>query len=350
MPGVFGGFYRALYKGLSDPEFDWVRHAFEDFIAENWSGAMGRRNRRMPPAVLARLAWLPAAEAAAQLGISGRRLAYLIEAGRVTASRRLTVMGREFVMVRRADIQVLVTETANELTLVEAATRLGIKRQRLSRLLPMLCPNATKVTLQGTPWLIPRSWVDGWLQRLDGLSVVDAVPADVVSVDHLLRYGPLDDRGVAGLLLDIAEERRTPVGRTLSCQGLRGILLDRRWVREIHGRSASLNFAVPEAAERLEVKPQVAYALIKAGLLVAEQGWCGRRRTAVISELSLQRFNEAYVLASSLAASRGQSPKAVVQALRADGIEPVAGPSLGNCRQVVYSRKDLTSASWLQPC
>ena len=52
MPGVFGGFYRALYAGLKEPAFDWVREAFEDFIAENWTGAIGRRNRRMPNAVL----------------------------------------------------------------------------------------------------------------------------------------------------------------------------------------------------------------------------------------------------------------------------------------------------------
>lgn len=348
MSGVFGGFYRALYKGLKDPEFDWVRQAFEDFIAENWAGAMGKRNRRMPAAVVARLAWLPAVEAAAQLGISNRRLAYLIEAGRVTVSRRMTATGRQFVMVRRADIQVLAQDMVDELTLVETATMLGIKRQRLSRLLPTLCPEATKVTLQGTPWLIPRSWVDRWLQRLDDLPVVHEALADAVSLDYLLRYGPLDDQAMAEVLNDIAADRIQPLGKLDRCRGIAGLLVDRRQVIDACHRSGHDGLSAPLTAERLGVKQEVAYALIRAGLLVAEQRCHGRRTAAVVSDASIDLFNATYIFATELARSLGRSPRAVVQALAEEKVEPVAGPSLGNCRQVVYARRDLAAVGWLE--
>ena len=79
LPGVFGGFYRALYGAFKDPKFDWVRTAFEDYIAGHWSGAMGRRNLRMPDSLWSRLNWVPISAAASQTGLSKRRILELIE-------------------------------------------------------------------------------------------------------------------------------------------------------------------------------------------------------------------------------------------------------------------------------
>lgn len=348
MTGVFGGFYGALYKGLQDPEFDWVRRAFEDFIAENWTGAIGRRNRRMPDAVLARLAWLPATEAASQLGISVRRLEHLIQAGQVAASRRKTVAGREFVMVRREDVQALNGDATSDLTLTQAASLLGIKRQRLGRLLAGLCPAAVKLTWQGSPWVIPRDWLEVWLSRVGAQRLVHELQPGTVSLDSLLRYGPLDDQAMVELLNDIAADRIQLCGRLDRCRGIPGLLVDRQQVIGACHRSGHDGLSVPLAAERLGVKQEVAYALIRAGLLSAEQRCHGRRSAAVVSEASIDMFNATYVFAAALARSLGRSPKAVVQALAEEQVEPIAGPSLSNCRQVVYARRDLVAVSWLE--
>jgi hypothetical protein len=346
MTGVFGGFYRALYKGLQDPEFDWVRRAFEDFIAENWTGAIGRRNRRMPDAVLGRLAWLPATEAASQLGVSSRRLEHLIQSGQVAASRRKSASGREFVMVRREDVQALSGDVASDLTLAQAASLLGIKRQRLGRWLPSLCPAAIKLSLQGTPWVIPRDWLESWVGRVSAQPQVHVVPPGAVSLDSLLRYGPLDDQAMAELLNDIAADRIQLFGRLDRCRGIAGLLVDRQQVINACHRSDHDGLSVPLAAERLGVKQEVAYALIRAGLLVAEQRCHGRRSAAAVSDASIDLFNATYVFATELARSLGRSPRAVVQALAEDKVEPVAGPSLGNCRQVVYARSDVAAVPW----
>lgn len=348
MTGVFGGFYRALYKGLQEPEFDWVRRAFEDFIAENWTGAIGRRNRRMPEAVLARLAWLPATEAASQLGISVRRLEHLIQSGRVEASRRKSAAGREFVMVRREDVQVLNEDVTSDLTLAQAASMLGIKRQRLGRLLASLCPAAVKLTLQGTPWVIPRDWLEAWLGRVSVLPQVHEVPQGAVSLDSLLRYGPLDDQAMVELLNDIAANRIQLIGKLDGHRGIAGLLVDRQQVIDACHRSGRDGLSVPLAAERLGVKQEVGYALVRAGLLVAEHRSRGRRSAAVVSDASIDLFNATYIFATELARSLGRSPRAVVQALAEEKVEPVAGPSQGNCRQVVYARRDLAALGWLE--
>lgn len=347
MPGVFGGFYRALYKGLKEPEFDWVRQSFEEFIAEHWVGALGRRNRRMPEAVFSRLAWMPGPEAARKIGVSGTRLQYLIDSGAVRALKRVSAAGRTFVMVRREDIDSISHEDLAPLTLAQAAMRLGIKRQRLGRLLPLICPEATKVTLQGTPWLIPRSWVDGWLSMMEQLPVCQDMPSGTVTLDHVLRYGPLGDGAVAQLLLDISTGARTPHARSTAHQGVAGLIVDQPEVARRAQVAGANRMSVVQASEHLGVKQEVAYALIRLGLLEADETRLGRRTVATLSAEQLQRFHSNYVLASELARACGRSPKAVVAALVAEGITEIAGPNRGNCRQVVFARADVESVEWL---
>jgi len=347
MPGVFGGFYRALYKGLKEPEFDWVRQAFEEFIAEHWVGAIGQRNRRMPEAVLSRLAWMPGPEAARLIGVSSTRLQYLIDSGAVRAMRRVSVAGRTFVMVRREDIEAIRDAEAAQLTLAQVATQLGIKRQRLGRLLPTLCPEAVKVTLQGTPWLIPRSWVNGWLSIMEHLPICQETPDGSVPLDHVLRYGPLGDEAVAQLLSDISSGALLPRARTSTHNGLAGVVIDQREIARRAEATGTRGMSVVQAAEHLGVKQEVAYALIRLGLLAAEEVRMDRRTAAIVSAEQLQRFRKDFVFAAELARTCGRSPKAVVAALAAEGVTEIVGPNLGNCRQVVFARKDVDSLSWL---
>jgi len=347
MSGVFGGFYRALYKGLKEPEFDWVRHSFEEFIAEHWVGALGKRNRRMPEAVLSRVAWMPGPEGARKIGVSGTRLQYLIDSGAVRALKRVSAAGRTFVMVRREDIESIGHEDLATLTLAQVAMQLGLKRQRLGRLLPLICPEATKVTLQGTPWLISRSWVDGWLLMMEQLPVRQDVPGGMVTLDHVLRYGPLGDGAVAQLLLDISTGALSPHARSAAHQGLAGLIIDQREVVRRAQAAVANRMSVAQAAEHLGVKQEVAYALIRLGLLEANEIRMGRRTVATLSAEQLQRFHSNYVFASELARACGRSPKVLVAALAAEGVTEIAGPNRGNCRQVVFARADVESIEWL---
>lgn len=49
---TFGGFYTALYNAFGAPEFAFLRTAFEGYVAEHWTGAVAKRNRRFDAAVL----------------------------------------------------------------------------------------------------------------------------------------------------------------------------------------------------------------------------------------------------------------------------------------------------------
>ena len=302
----------------------------------------------MPASLLSRLTWIPLSEAASQPGLSKRRLFDLIDSDHVHATRRFTSSGREFVMVRRMDVEGLANTESPDMCLAEASSLLGMKRQRLGRLLPVICPEAKKSTVHGTPWLIPKIWIDGWQEKLSDIAYVKAIPSVAISLDHLLRYGPLNESRVATLLLDIEFGKFLPMGRDERLVGFSSLLFHRQQVLDQYESCGNALLPIPELADRLGVKQEVAYALVRLGLLEVSSYIAGRRQARGVSVPALEKFSRKYVFATDLAKSLCRSPRAVIEALTADGIELVAGPTKGNCRQAVYLRKDLDTVSWLQ--
>ena len=348
MSGVFGGFYRTLYQNLRGSEFDWVRTAFESFIANSWTGAMGRRNKRMPETQRSQLAWLPLSNAAGLGYLSKRQILDLSNAGAIKVARRRTRSGREFTMVRRSDLEALDTGHRTEMSLVEAAVCLGIKRQRLSRWLPIVCPSARKTTLAGTPWLIPNSWVQAWNVRLSHLESLTAVPSSAISLDRLFRYGPLGEEQLTQLIVDLEREKFSAIGRDPRHNGLPSLLFDRTDLLAKYLATGNTVISIPDAAKSLGVKQEVGYALARLSLLETLPTVVGRRNARRVSAESIRKFQAEYVFATMLAKLRGSSSTTIAAELAERGIAPVASRAIGNCRQIVYRRADLLSVDWVQ--
>lgn len=347
MTGVFGGFYRVLYQGLRGSEFDWVRTAFEVFITHSWTGAMGRRNRRMPVALQERLSWMPLASAMSSGSFSKQSIVDLANAGTVQISRKKTLSGREFVMVRRVDIEALPKDRQRDMSLVEASIHLGIKRQRLSRWLPSICPSARKSTLAGTPWLIPNDWVQAWIARINDVKSINGFSPSSTSLGRLLRYGPLGDDRLVHLLIDLEQGKLFAIGRDPKQSGLASLLFNQAEVLARYGTPSKCIMTIPNAAKYLGVKQEVGYALARLSLLETSPTVVGRRTARGVSTGAIEKFETEYVFATALAQSKGCSSATIADALTRKGIEPVASRRVGNCRQIVYRRADLLSVGWV---
>lgn len=260
---AFGGFYSALYRGLKGVEFDFVRRAFENYIARAWTGTMGRRNRRIDEEILSRMEWIPAAIACRLAGISARRLRRLVDSGSVSADRRLGLSGREYLMVRRDDMNRLAAQSEGDVTLTMAAAALGLKRRRLSILLPALSPAADRLSAGASSWVIPRKWLDWWIGRLAGLpSLLQVDSSTQVSLDTVLRYWSLEDSEVAMIFKSVQCDELAPVGALTSLRGVGSMVFPADVLRSLlaTGRSTHRgHVTVPEVAERLDVKQEVAY-------------------------------------------------------------------------------------------
>lgn len=338
---AFSGFYSALYKGFRDTEFDLLRTAFESYVAAHWRGALGKRNRRLDESVLKAMSWIPANHACRVLKVSRRRLNDLIHDGRLRGEKRLTAGHRQFIVVNRSDVEKLALTLDDGITLSDVSIRLGLKKQRLLALLPIICPEAKKLGAQGCPWAIPVTWIEHWEALIRTLGKAEPKDSGVVALGHLIRYWPWTDEQIGLLLVDILKGEIAPAGVLKSGCGIGALVLhvDRldHWFSGKQ-RVPCAELTIPDIALRIGVKQEVAYALVRSGLLQATLRKAGRRPEQRVKVAALEEFERRYILGRDIARLLGRSPRAVADFLLADGVRPVAGPGVDNCRQIVFQR------------
>lgn len=341
---AFRGFYAALYKSFKDGKFAFLRTEFENYLSQHWTGAIGKRNRRLNEAVLKTVAWIPANQACRLLGISRRRLNDLIEQDQVNGQQRTTPGNRNFIVVLRADVEKL-SPTMNEgIPLANAALRLGFSRQRLLALLPIICPEAKKLGAQGCPWAIPVTWVEAWGKLIQCQVLIEQVDSETVTFGHLLRYWPWTDNQIADLLVAIFTAEMVPIGALKATSGIGNLVFDVKRLDQWFSSKQNVPCAeitIPELALRIGVKQEVAYSLVRTGLMPAAVRKVGRRSEQRIKVTTLEDFGSSYILGRDIAKLLGRSPRAVAAFLLSDDVRPVAGPGVDHCRQLVFRRVEV---------
>lgn len=177
-------------------------------------------------------------------------------------------------MVRRVGIEALPKDRQRDVSLVEASIYLGIKRQRLSRWLPSICPSARKSTLAGTPWLIPNDWVQAWTARINDVKSITRALSSTTSLGRLLRYGPLGDDRLVHLLIDLEQGKFFAIGRDPKQSGLASLIFNQAEVLARYGSPSRGIMTIPNAAKYLGVKQGVGYALARLSLLETSPNSC----------------------------------------------------------------------------
>ena len=342
LPTAFKGFYSALYKGFNDAEFDFLRDAFENYVAEHWTGAMGKRNRRLDESVLKTMSWMPANQACRVLAVSRRRLNDLIQEGCLRGEKRLTAGHREFILVKRSDVETLALTLDDGVSLLDASSQLGLKKQRLLALLPIICPQAKKLGAQGCPWAIPVDWMERWETLIRNQVPADPMDSLTVALGHLIRYWPWTNEQIGLLLVDILNGVMVPAGVMEFGNGIGTLVLQldllEHWFASKH-RVQYAELTIPNIALRIGIKQEVVYALVRSGLLLTTLRTVGRRPEQRVKVTILEEFERRYILGRDIAQFLGRSPRAVAKFLLTDGVQPVAGPGVDNCRQTVFNRE-----------
>lgn len=341
---AFRGFYSALYRGFKDIEFDFLRAAFENYVVENWTGAIGKRNRRLDESVLEAMTWIPANHACRTLHISRRRLSDLIRDGHIQGQERWTAAQRRFVVVKRSDVERLAESLDKDISLLETSVRLGLKKQRLLALLPIICPQAKKLGAQGCPWAIPGAWISRWETLIKTQMPIIAPDANSVSLGHLIRYWPWTNEQIGQLLVGILNGDLKPAGIHGSGNGIGTLMfyvaqLEAWFSEKQHSPRAELT--LPDAALHIGVKQEVVYALVRSGLLQAVVRKIGRRSEQRVNVAILDAFTQQYVFGREIAQLLGRSPRTVLKFLKDSEVQPVAGPGVDDCRQIVFRRDEV---------
>jgi len=341
---TFGSFYRTLYVAFKAPQFAWVRNAFEDYVAEHWSGSMGRRNRRVYARTEENMEWIPTSEASRLAGISPSALLHLANQGCLDAHTYQTDNGRQFSKVKRSSLMQFMSDVDTDaMSLTSAAAALGLKKSRLQSMLPVICPEATKLAPTNV-WRIPSQWMESVQASIGSLPAARASKdEDWPSLDWLFRFEAPSSKA-AGLLINAILSGSVRALRACHSEELAQVRCHRSDVQALWTQlksSSCTQLTVIEVANLLRVKQEVAYALIRLGLLRAARRHTTRRPSLSVSKTELEHFRSVYVFGRDLASDLGTSARFLASKLADIGVKPMAGPDVNGCRQLVYLRADI---------
>jgi hypothetical protein len=341
-PGVthlaeaYGPLYGVLYKKLAGAAFDELRRIFEQHLHTHWFGLLGRRNRRLGAATIARHPQRTTNSLARESGVGNSAVRQLALHGRIASRAIEHPSGRTSIAVPNEEVARVVALKGDSLTLRQATLILGICQRRVRQLIDAGMLNA---------WIDRRAANSGrwWISKADILrlaSVADRNPLvrgdqRGVQVAAVLKGWALKGDEAIALLRCIAS-RQIRAYRA-QAKGLGGAVLDadelREWLEWF--RSAGTEWlSVDAAARRLGIKQQVAYQLVSRGL-VGSRSEGGARRVHVSD---VEAFRCKYVSLAELAVRRHTSPRSLLAAVNA---RPVCGPSVDGARQYFFLREDL---------
>ncbi len=337
IPHTFGRIYHALYSDLRDPCFQILRDSFEKYLHENWWGLVCKRNRSISKSTIAAHPRVTVKEAAVQAVTQPAIVKQFLQAELIAGTEVVLPSGRRARTICQDDIKRL-SETANGcMTLCETAHRLKLPRSRVRELISagVISPLVSRAKTKAAAWLISFNQVEKL--TLNTANVGRELPT--VSLKQILQSWRLRDQEFPALVIALQKQELIASHPSNTTSVVGELLLEREQVREWldhHRIISGRDITVDRAAHALGVKQQVAYQLVRNGMLVAKNCETGGLR---ISLRSIDSFQENYISLAALARSCGRSPK---QLLRSIAISPECGPSIDGTRQYFFRKSALS--------
>lgn len=340
---TWGGFYRALYRDFDAPCFNFLHQAFETYLGTQWPWTLNRRNRRLNRDVVMKHGVISFSEATRALHVRRDTLIALERAGTLRVSRRRVSKARLGYGVRREELNKV--RNNRPLTGREVAAGLGLSKRRLKEVLSSQVIQDISGAHLSPADAITHHDLENFITRLRcSLSPRATVNQDETTLSAAMRRS-LALGGLVELLQAIQSMDVMPRGYLSGVPPLPGLVFGKRelneWLETRKHREGN-SISIMEAAKRLCVKQEVAYALVREGILETVNDE-GRKRDRRVSPAGMKLFRERYVFLREVAAQAGCSPRAMLASLRAQGVIPVTGPVLGGCRQYLFERAHLGS-------
>tara|TARA_R100001039_G_C1842850_1_gene103538 strand:+ start:123 stop:1976 length:1854 start_codon:yes stop_codon:yes gene_type:complete len=337
--------YTYIYRGLKEPEFDWLRKEFEHWFVSNWIGAFGKRNRRLSEKLWKRMRWIPGNEAATKLGLSVKRLRQLVADGAIEGSIHIAPKSkRKFLMIPSEEMERLRDNPLNEINLNDVMSLLGLGKIRTRGLVVHLFPAATRnPSVRGNAsWRIDRADVERYLAVGKDSKLMSVPDEHQVDFAHILRYWNWDQVEVIDFILDVCDGKLEIEGQIEGVRGFSRWVFDRGRVRAWRARhtpEVASFVSIPQFAKLIGVKQEVAYWLARNGFIeltrpISKRKGCGAR----VSRDEIKRFDASYVFASELAEQLKTSSRKLVELLGDEGLYPASGTGIEGCYKVFFEK------------
>ncbi|MBX8573808.1 TniQ family protein [Pseudomonas cichorii] len=333
---VFGQTYKDIHSGLKGAAFQFVRNAFGRYVESRWEGPLARRNRYLCSDTITSHRWVSIQAAAKKVNVPPALLHRMVANGELSHREMNYPSGRIGLVVDYSELTMCAEQLKHAVSLEEAADCLSITKPRVRQLLGagLLRPLGGKPS-PGEQW-----WIDGSsLSHLGTALPCPPITDGLVSITQLAKLELPTKGSFVELIASIQGGEITAyVVNPDDDIALGKWLVPRCRITSIY--SSDPNLSVVEAAFLLGVKQEVAYALIRSGLLTSYPIRSGRRTAKCVPQEAIRDFNQSFVLGPELARINKTSLKSIPSIMREHGVLPVAGPGVvgANCRQYVWPR------------
>ncbi|MDD4886960.1 MAG: hypothetical protein PHO64_08560 [Thiomonas sp.] len=338
---TFGALYGVIYEELGDPEFQFLRDAFEDHVHDNWWGLVCKRHRRFRARTQSERSRITVHQAAVAADVSPAVIRHCVQGDLLEWEQIPLPCGRHMRTLRTSDVVSLRDLFANALTLSQAAGQLALPERRLRDL---IAAKVVRVLVSRHAETAPARWAIAQ-SEIKRLSVpVLTLPSGVKGIRFVdvMRFWRLRAGEVVALVQALLGRRLEAYGPLGHAVPLGRIELNPGAVREWLGvtrASADAPLTVDQAARWLGVKQEVCYGLLRLGLLRSQPiNALGLR----VSIDALEIFCAEYISLVALAKNAQLAPRRLLPLVSA---RPVCGPTVDGTRQYFYRRADLRGDS-----
>lgn len=343
LKSTYGVLYRLLYSDLAEPEFQFVRDAFEEHLRVHWWGLICRRNGLLRPHTLVRHPRQTLPQAARAAGVGNSVVRHLVQAQLADADTVTLRSGRQMTTMHEDAVAPLSALVSGAMTLAGAARHAALPERRIRQMINsgLVRPLVSRPYQRAAAWLIAKADLD----RMH-VNVVGSYGEPTITIRDALKYWRFRESEAMAMVGAVFDGRlrahaelggRMPLGlAAVSRQELRDWLLT---FRSASGAAMSID----EASVFLGIKQQVAYALVAKGLLNTSVGDANGRR---VSHSDLAAFKRDFVSLVSLSKAAKRSPKALLDALP---VRPVTGPCIdgGGCAEFCVDGQSTAGANLL---
>ncbi|WP_158238563.1 TniQ family protein [Pollutimonas subterranea] len=325
----FGVVYTVLYRCLRGSEYQFLRDEFEKFVNDHWQGALTKRNKSFSRGTLAKHPRMTLKDATAK---SKAAPSVLKRLGTIVAAAEVgTTHGRRITTVETRRLQHI-----DGVTLQKAAQLLHLQERRIRLLIEaeIIKADISPVIYKAAAWFISLHQLHRLIFHNQGHRAADAV-----SFTHVMKCGKLTNEEFIGLVKALMTGKIQTVNGSASTIPLGQARVSRvaltEWLQKFRFDN-DLPLSVDQAAKALGIKQEVAYFLVRKGLLIS---CSGRTQGSVqVRQKDLKSFQAKYVSLATLAKKRGTSPKTLRLCLLCD---PATGPDVDGGRQYFYRVADL---------
>lgn len=339
----FGGLYHSI-TSIEDQTVSKIVHvAFRDYVRDNGDiGLSTRRSIIIRPEDRQTASHLTTKEAAAQLGITPMRVARLVEAGILEQFGERRGRGKPVLITTKSvrDYERRPHALINRDT---AMKELGVGRKVFDNLVKVgIIKRHRQPSSDMALWLVDGGDIVSLLQRLEQTCQNPGPLKGAVSLESAAKSLFGVKCGVADMIRFILDGNLSVFGIVPDRKGLARLFIDSGKLREL---LQSIREKIPyvsahEFARLTGMHHDSVALLVQAGFITNLDRNAGKRAHYRINACAIDEFNERYVAGPRLAEELGTSSRDMQCLLQAYDIEPVASPTTGTSRTVIYERSD----------